>query len=128
VIANSRNYDELTEAWTGWHSTARPLRKEYVRFVELANEGAGELGFKDLGAMWRSGYDMPPDDFTKEAARLWGRSSRCTTRCTVRARQAAEDYGKDRVPTASRFPRTCSATCGRSSGARSIRWSSRITA
>ena len=58
VIANSRNYDELTEAWTGWHSTARPLRKEYVRFVELANEGATELGFKDLGAMWRSGYDM----------------------------------------------------------------------
>src|ERR671911_410003 len=47
VLANSRNYDELTEAWTGWHSTARPLRTEYSRFVELANEGATELGFTD---------------------------------------------------------------------------------
>ena len=55
ILANSRNYDELTEAWTGWHSTARPMRKDYVRFVELANEGARELGFADLGAMWRSG-------------------------------------------------------------------------
>ena len=26
--------------------------------VELANEGARELGYKDLGAQWRSGYDM----------------------------------------------------------------------
>ena len=40
VMATSRNYDELTDAWTGWHSTARPMRKDYVRFVELANEGA----------------------------------------------------------------------------------------
>ena len=71
VLAHSRNYDELTEAWSGWHSTAKPLRKDYVRFVELANEGAKELGFADLGAMWRSGYDMPADDFTKETARLW---------------------------------------------------------
>ena len=62
VLARSRNYDELTEAWTGWHSTAKPLRKDYVRFVELANEGAKELGYADLGAMWRSGYDMPADD------------------------------------------------------------------
>ena len=105
VIANSRNYDELTEAWTGWHSTARPLRKEYVRFVELANEGAGELGFKDLGAMWRSGYDMPPDDFTKEAARLWGQVKPLydSLHCYVRGK-LQKTYGKDRVPDGKPIP------------------------
>jgi len=105
VIANSRNYDELTEAWTGWHSTARPLRKEYVRFVELANEGAGELGFKDLGAMWRSGYDMPPDDFTKEAARLWGQVKPLydSLHCYVRGK-LQQTYGKDRVPDGKPIP------------------------
>jgi peptidyl-dipeptidase A len=105
VLANSRNYNELTEAWTGWHSTARPLRKEYVRFVDLANEGARELGFADLGAMWRSGYDMPPDDFSKEATRLWGQVKPLydSLHCYVRGR-LQKTYGADRVPNGKPIP------------------------
>lgn len=105
VLASSHNYDELTEAWTGWHSTARPLRKEYVRFVELANEGAHELGYADLGAMWRSGYDMPPDDFTKEAARLWGQVKPLydSLHCYVRGR-LQKTYGAQRVPDGKPIP------------------------
>lgn len=105
VLANSRSYDELTEAWTGWHSTARPLRKEYVRFVDLANEGARELGFADLGAMWRSGYDMPPDDFTKEAARLWGQVKPLydSLHCYVRGR-LQKTYGAEHVPDGKPIP------------------------
>ena len=72
TIATSRNYAELTEAWAGWHSIAKPMRPKYQRFVELANEGAQELGFDDLGVLWRSRYDMPAEDFEKEAARLYG--------------------------------------------------------
>ena len=105
VLATSRKYDELTEAWTGWHSTARPLRKEYVRFVDLANEGARELGFADLGAMWRSGYDMPPDEFTKEAARLWGQVKPLydSLHCYVRGR-LQKTYGAERVPDGKPIP------------------------
>ena len=105
VLATSRNYDELTEAWTGWHSTARPIRKEYVRFVELANEGARELGFTDLGAMWRSGYDMPPDDFTKEASRLWQQVSPLYNElhCYVRGK-LQKTYGDERVPSGKPIP------------------------
>jgi peptidyl-dipeptidase A len=105
VLANNRNYNELTEAWTGWHSTARPLRKEYVRFVDLANEGARELGFADLGAMWRSGYDMPPDDFSKEATRLWGQVKPLydSLHCYVRGR-LQKTYGAARVPSGKPIP------------------------
>jgi peptidyl-dipeptidase A len=105
IMATSRNYDELTEAWTGWHSTARPIRKDYVRFVELANEGARELGFTDLGAMWRSNYDMPPEDFTKEAARLWEqvRPLYGSLHCYVRGR-LQKVYGAERVPTGKPIP------------------------
>ena len=39
--------------------------------VEIANEGSRELGFADTGALWRSGYDMPADDFAAETDRLW---------------------------------------------------------
>lgn len=105
ILANSRNYDELTDAWTGWHSTARPLRKDYVRFVELANEGAHELGFADLGAMWRSNYDMPPDDFTKEASRLWEQVKPLygSLHCYVRGK-LQKTYGADHVPAAKPIP------------------------
>jgi peptidyl-dipeptidase A len=70
IMAISRNEAELRDVWTGWHKTAIP-RKDYERFVELSNKGARELGFADTGALWRSRYDMPTDDFAKEVDRLW---------------------------------------------------------
>src|SRR5215203_684220 len=71
IINNSRDPEELKKAWVGWHQIAIPIRKEYVRFVELSNKGAKEMGFKDTGAMWRSKYDMEPDAFAAEMERLW---------------------------------------------------------
>jgi peptidyl-dipeptidase A len=72
ILAESRSETDLRAAWEGWHTIAPPMRKDYTRFVELSNKGAKELGFADTGAMWRSKYDMAPDDFTKELDRLWG--------------------------------------------------------
>ena len=71
ILAQSRDPKQLLDAWTGWHEISKPMRKDYTRYVELANKGAQQLGFKDDGAMWRSKYDMPPDDFSKELDRLW---------------------------------------------------------
>src|SRR5690606_6375029 len=47
VLRSSRDYDAQLDAWTGWHSTAAPMRQDYIRFVELVNEGARELGYAD---------------------------------------------------------------------------------
>ena len=71
ILAASRDEREIREAWEGWHTIAVPMRKDYTRFVELANKGAKELGFADTGAMWRLKYDMPADEFTTEVDRLW---------------------------------------------------------
>jgi peptidyl-dipeptidase A len=71
IMATSTNPKELLDAWQGWHTISPPMRKDYARFVELSNKGARELGFADTGAMWRSKYDMPADDFSKELDRLW---------------------------------------------------------
>jgi peptidyl-dipeptidase A len=71
ILANSTNPDELLEAWIGWHKISPPMRQRYARFVELSNKGARELGFKDTGAMWRSSYDMTPEEFSRELDRLW---------------------------------------------------------
>ncbi|WP_149195007.1 M2 family metallopeptidase [Luteimonas suaedae] len=72
VLRRSRDYDEQLDAWRGWHSIAQPMRKDYTRFVELVNEGAGDMGFADAGEMWRSGYDMSPAEIAAETDRLWG--------------------------------------------------------
>jgi peptidyl-dipeptidase A len=72
ILAKDRNPARLREVWEGWHSISPPIRQTYVRFVELSNKGARELGYADTGAMWRSKYDMPSADFPKEMDRLWG--------------------------------------------------------
>ncbi len=72
TLRESRDPARLLEVWQGWHAIAKPIRPEYARYVELANEGAKELGFADLGALWRSKYDMDPDAFAAELDRLWG--------------------------------------------------------
>ncbi|HEX7830437.1 MAG TPA: M2 family metallopeptidase [Thermoanaerobaculia bacterium] len=72
IMRTSRKPDELLEAWRGWHSVAPPMRDKYTRFVELMNQGARDLGYSDVGAMWRTKYDMPPDAFATEVDRLWG--------------------------------------------------------
>jgi peptidyl-dipeptidase A len=71
IMANSRDPIELQRAWIGWHAIAPPMRERYSRMVDLANEGAREVGFSDVGAMWRSNYDMPPGVFSAEMDRLW---------------------------------------------------------
>lgn len=71
ILATARDEKRVRDAWEGWHTIAVPMRKDYTRFVELANKGARELGFADTGALWRLKYDMPADEFTKEVDRLW---------------------------------------------------------
>ena len=63
---------EYAEMWSSWHdNVGKPMKADYARLVDIANEGARELGYADVGAMWRSGYDMPPDQFAAETERLW---------------------------------------------------------
>ena len=123
-MATSTNPAELLDVWNGWHTISPPMRKDFTRFVELANKGARELGFKDTGAMWRSKYDMPPDDFARSSTGCGSRCGRSTSRCTPTcATKLREKYGDAGARQRARFRRICSATCGRRSGTTSTRWS-----
>ena len=99
IMASSRDPQELLNTWKGWHAIAPPMRGRYIRMVYLANQGARELGFADVGAMWRSNYDMPPDDFARELDRLWTevRPLYVSLHAYVRWK-LAEKYGKNLVP------------------------------
>ncbi|HUI85165.1 MAG TPA: M2 family metallopeptidase [Candidatus Binatia bacterium] len=71
IMETSTDPDELQGLWAGWHTISPPMRERYARWVELGNKGAREMGFSDLGAMWRAGYDMTPEQFSAEVERLW---------------------------------------------------------
>jgi peptidyl-dipeptidase A len=98
IIGTSRDPEELKKAWLGWHQIAIPIRKDYVRFVELSNKGAKEMGFADTGAMWRSKYDMEPDAFAAEMERLWLQVKPLyDSLYTYTRRKLSEKYGKEVV-------------------------------
>ena len=105
LMAKSRNYDELLDAWLGWHTVSKPMRPLYARRVELLNEGAQGIGYPDEGARWRSGYDMPPEAFAKEADRLWEQVKPLydDLHCYVRAR-LQKTYGTEKIPDGAPIP------------------------
>jgi peptidyl-dipeptidase A len=105
TMNKSRNWNELLEAWQGWHAVGRDIRPLYKRFAELANEGAREIKFADLGEVWRARYDMTPAELEKEVERLWGQVKPLYTElhCKVRT-ELAKTYGADKVPAGKPIP------------------------
>jgi peptidyl-dipeptidase A len=99
IMGESRDPEQLRDVWAGWHAVGSPMRKKYARFVELSNQGARDLGFKDTGVLWRAGYDMPPDQFSAELDRLWEqvRPLYVSLFTFVRAR-LSQKYGPQVVP------------------------------
>lgn len=71
ILRTSTDPAKLLDAWRGWRTVSPPMRPLFQKYVELGNKGARELGFADMGAMWRSKYDMPADAFPAEMDRLW---------------------------------------------------------
>ncbi|WP_206599002.1 M2 family metallopeptidase [Pseudovibrio sp. WM33] len=99
IMATSRDYDKLLEVWKGWRTVSPPMKDMYTEMVAIANQGSSELGFKDTGSMWRSKYDMDPDDFRQDVDRLWGEVKPLydSLHCYVRDK-LVDHYGADKVP------------------------------
>ncbi|MCW3173851.1 M2 family metallopeptidase [Shewanella subflava] len=105
LMAESSDPAVLLEAWQGWREIAKPMRPLFQREVELANEGARDLGYQDLSELWRSQYDMKPDDFSAELDRLWGQIKPLydSLHCYVRG-ELNEKYGDDVAPKTGSIP------------------------
>ncbi len=98
ILAESRDYDELLDVWQGWRQVSPPYRPQYQRFVEIANQGARDFGYENLAELWKSGYDMDSQSFTREASALWDQVKPFyeALHCHVRA-VLSETYGPDKV-------------------------------
>lgn len=98
-LAASRDPEELKRLWLGWEVVGAPMRDRFARQVELGNKGSKELGYADVGVIWRSQYDMPPDAFAKDMDRLWDqlRPLYESLHAYVRG-QLRKKYGTELVP------------------------------
>ena len=105
VLATSQDPALLLAVWRGWREAARPLRTQYERFVGLANAGARDAGFGDLGALWRARYDREPAAFEADMDRLWQQVAPLyrALHCHVRAK-LVEEYGAEVVPPGGPLP------------------------
>lgn len=105
LMAESRDPVALLEAWKGWREIAKPMRPLFQREVELANEGAKDLGYANLSELWRSQYDMKPDDFSQELDRLWGQVKPLyeSLHCYVRG-ELNKEYGDNIAPSTGPIP------------------------
>ncbi|MBZ6379474.1 peptidyl-dipeptidase [Pacificimonas flava] len=99
LMGTVRDPELLEEMWTSWHRVGVPMKEDYARFVEISNEGAQALGYADTGAMWRSGYDMDPDEFARLLDRTWNEVKPLYDQlhCYVRA-ELNEEYGDEVQP------------------------------
>ena len=93
AMGTNRNPAELKEMWTSWHdNVGKPMKADYTRLVALSNEGATQLGYADVGALWRSNYDMSPEAFAALTDKLWTEvkplyeALHCYTRAKLNAR------------------------------------------
>ena len=106
MLVESQDENHLREVWKGWRTIAPPpMREEFTRYVELGNKGARELGFTDLGSMWRSQYDMPPDAFAAELDRLWEQVKPLYVSLHAYVRhRLRETYGPEIMPASGPIP------------------------
>ncbi|UVO52256.1 M2 family metallopeptidase [Sphingomonas sp. SUN019] len=72
AMGAERDPNKTKEMWVSWHDqVGAPMRADYAKMTAISNEGAKELGYADLGAMWRSNYDMPPAEFAQLTDKIW---------------------------------------------------------
>lgn len=95
----SKSPKERLDAWVRWRTVSPEMKGLYERFVELGNEGAREIGFSDLGVLWKSRYDMSPEKFEQVIENLWEQVKPLYEQlhCYVRSR-LAEKYPQDVKP------------------------------
>ncbi|MBB1426252.1 M2 family metallopeptidase [Shewanella frigidimarina] len=105
LMAESKDPAVLLEVWQGWREIAKPMRPLFEREVELANQGAQDLGYADLSELWRSQYDMEPEAFSAELDRLWAQIKPLydSLHCYVRG-ELNQQYGDDVAPKTGPIP------------------------
>ncbi len=106
ILADSKDYKLALKLWKGWRDAVGPkIKPLYSEYVSLSNQGAREIGFADVGELWRSRFDMPSERFLEVVDALWQEVKPLyeSLHCYVRGR-LSDYYGDDLVPKSGYIP------------------------
>jgi peptidyl-dipeptidase A len=98
LMAKSDDYHELLKLWSEASEQYKPMNEIYKSRVNLANEGARDVGYSDVGALWRSYYDMPEQEFETELDKVWGQIQPLynAMQCHIKSK-LSDKYGNDKI-------------------------------
>ncbi|CAL1532569.1 unnamed protein product [Lymnaea stagnalis] len=104
LLATSRDYDTLLEAWKGWRDATGPKMKDsYVKYVDAVNEAIRITGYNDLGEYWRSSYETPT--FEEDVANLFAQVRPLYEQLHGYVRRKLKGvYGADKFPASGHIP------------------------
>jgi peptidyl-dipeptidase A len=92
IIDSSRDPDELAEAWSAWRKVAESMPGRYARLVDIANDGAREMGFANVADLWLAGYEMSGEQMQDEVQRLWSQVEPLYEELHCHVRDRLSDY------------------------------------
>ena len=70
MFARSHDYNELKHAWVEWRkASGNKYRQQYLKFIEINQDGAKSLGFKNLQEQWLERYES--EDFPSLIDQVW---------------------------------------------------------
>jgi peptidyl-dipeptidase A len=69
IMRQSRNPEELRQAWLAWHDATTPMRATFGEYVRLANEAAKDFGAEDYGRYAKQDYDST--SFERDIDAVW---------------------------------------------------------
>jgi peptidyl-dipeptidase A len=98
LMAKSDDYNDLLTLWSEAGEQYKPMNEIYKTRVNLVNEGARDIGYSDVGALWRSYYDMPEQKFEIELDKVWGQIKPLynAMQCHIKSK-LSDKYGNDKI-------------------------------
>jgi len=105
AFRDSQNTDKLIELWREWRRELPSLRNTFERYVELTNEAAIELGYRNANEASVSFSGMPVENFESGREHLWEqvRPLYESLHCLVRG-DLGQEFGTAAVPPKEEIP------------------------
>ncbi|KAL4228517.1 hypothetical protein ACF0H5_011565 [Mactra antiquata] len=105
LITNSRDYEELKDAWKGWRdASGAQMRSLYQEYVQLMNQAIKAEGkYADMGDYYRSWYEDP--DFETDVRELFEELSPLYDNLHAYVRRKLQSqYGAGKFPSEGHIP------------------------
>ncbi|XP_055868874.1 angiotensin-converting enzyme-like isoform X2 [Biomphalaria glabrata] len=104
IMAQSRNYQELLDVWSGWReATGVQMKEMYAKYVDFNNEALRLKGIENAKEDWLSVYES--ETFEEDVATLFAELLPLYEQLHAYVRRHLKaKYGQDKFPSSGQIP------------------------